>query len=134
MAEYTDSISIAMPPARLFDYLCDVSNLPGYMPRLTRAEEVGDGAVEVTACPRLSDGTTVEVQGTAWTRVDRPGRTFSWGSVGGRNNYKGTFDVDAEGDGTRLYVRITSERAEGDAIRAGLHDTLAKIKSLAEGA
>lgn len=132
MAEYTDSVSIAVPPGRLFDYLADVEHLPSYMPRLTTAEEIGDGAVEVTACPILGDGTQVQVTGQAWTRIDKPGRTFSWGSVGGRHAYKGTFDVDPEGEGSRLIVRIRSERAEGDAVRAGLHDTLTKIKTLAE--
>lgn len=133
MTEYTHDIRIAVPPALLFDYLCDVENVPRYMPRVTQAHAIGDGAVEVHASPRLADGSTVDVQGSAWTRIDSPGRTMSWGSIGGRNNYKGTFDVDADGDGSRLIVRIRSERADGDAVRAGLKDTLTQIKTITEG-
>lgn len=133
MTEYTDDIRIAVPPNMLFTYLSDVENVPRYMPRVTQAHEIGDGAVEVHATPRLADGSTVEVQGSAWTRIDTPGRTMSWGSIGGRHNYKGLFDVDADGDGSRLFVRIRSERADGEAVRAGLKDTLAKIKAITEG-
>lgn len=133
MTEYTDDIRVAVPPNLLFDYLSDVENVPRYMPRVTQAHDIGDGAVEVHASPRMADGTQVDVQGRAWTRVDAPGRTMSWGSIGGRHNYKGTFDVDADDGGSRVYVRITSERADGDAVRAGLRDTLEKIKAITEG-
>lgn len=133
MPEYTDSIDIAVAPGLLFDYLADVSNLPRYMPRLTAVEEIGDGAVEVTACPMIEPGKQVEVKGRAWTRVDKPGRMFSWGSVGGRNGYKGTFDVDPQDSGSRLIVRITSERGDADAVRAGLQDTMSAIKRIVEG-
>ena len=134
MTEYVESVAVAVDPQKLFDYLADVANLPSYMPRLSSAEEVGDGAVSVTATPRLADGTTVEVKGTAWTRVDTPGRTFSWGSVGGRHGYRGSFDIDAIDDGAELTVRITSERADAEAVRAGLRDVLASIKRIAEDA
>lgn len=134
MTEYVETVDIAVDPQRLFDYLADVGNLPHYMPRLSRAEDAGDGAVSVTATPRLADGSTVEVQGTAWTRVDTPGRTFSWGSVGGRHGYRGSFDIDAAEGGSRLTVRITSERADADSVEAGLRDVLASIKRLTESA
>lgn len=132
MNEYVDSVDIDVAPRRLFDYLADVSNLPRYMPRLKQAEPVGDGAVEVLATPRLADGSLVEVRGTAWTRVDAPGRTFSWGSVGGRNGYHGSFDIDARGEGSTLIVRITSGRADAESVRSGLRDVLASIKTLTE--
>lgn len=133
MTEYTDDVYIAIAPNVLFDYLSDVENVPRYMPRVTHAHEIGDGAVEVHATPKLADGSTVDVQGSAWTRIDAPGRTMSWGSIGGRHGYKGLFDVDADGDGSRLFVRIRSERADGAAVRVGLQDTLTKIKSIVEG-
>lgn len=133
MTEYTDQITIAMEPRLLFEYLSDVENVSRYMPRVTAAHAIGDQAVEVHARPRLADGTEVDVTGTAWVRTNDPGRTLSWGSVGGRHNYRGTFDVDPHEDGgSRLYVRITSERADGDAVRAGLREALVKIKELAE--
>lgn len=134
MTEYVETVDIAVDPQRLFDYLADVGNLPSYMPRLSRAEDAGDGAVTVTATPRLADGSTVEVTGTAWTRVDTPGRTFSWGSVGGRHGYRGSFDIDAAPGGSQLTVRITSERADADSVRAGLRDVLASVKHLTEDA
>lgn len=132
MAEFVESVAIACEPKRLFDYLSDVANLPSYMPRLKRAEPIGDGAVEVVATPRLPDGSTPEVKGSAWTRVDEPDRCFSWGAVGGRHGYKGSFEIDPEGEGSCLIVRLDSERADADAVRAGLKDVLASIKRIAE--
>lgn len=135
MSEFVESIRVSVGPRLLFDYLSDVENLPQYMPRLSRAVPVGDeGAVEVTATPKLPDGRHVQVEGTAWTRVDEVGRTFSWGSIGGRNNYRGTFDIDPDEDGSQLTVRLISERADGDAVRVGLRDTLASIKNHIEQA
>ncbi|GMA41209.1 SRPBCC family protein [Mobilicoccus caccae] len=132
MSEYVESVDIDVEPERLFEFLSDVANLPSYMPRLSQAEPVGDGAVEVVATPRMPDGSTVEVRGTAWTRVDNPGRTFSWGSVGGRHGYKGSFDIDRRGEDATLTVRITSGRADPDGVRAGLRDVLASIKDMTE--
>ncbi|WP_040159236.1 SRPBCC family protein [Mobilicoccus massiliensis] len=132
MAEYVESVDIDTDPQALFDYLADVGNLPRYMPRLQRAEEVGDGAVEVTATPRLADGTRVEVTGTAWTRVDSPGHTFSWGAVGGRHGYRGSFEIERYDGGARLTVSIVSERADAESVRGGLRDVLGSIKRLTE--
>ncbi|MDO5629931.1 MAG: SRPBCC family protein [Mobilicoccus sp.] len=132
MAEFVESVTIACEPKRLFDYLCDVGNLPSYMPRLKAAEPIGDGAVEVVATPRLPDGSTPEVRGRAWTRVDEADRSFSWGAVGGRHGYHGSFEIDPEGEGSRLVVRLNSERADSDAVRAGLQDVLASIRKTAE--
>ncbi|WP_168582501.1 SRPBCC family protein [Gephyromycinifex aptenodytis] len=133
MPEFSKSIHVDVEPRRLFDYLSDVGNLPRYMPRLSHAEPAGDdGAVQVTAHPKLPDGRQVEVKGTAWTRVDELGRRFSWGSVGSRNNYRGTFDIDPVESGSQLTVTIVSERADGAAVQTGLGDTLASIKNLVE--
>lgn len=133
MTDFVETVAVDVEPRRLFDYLADVDNLPRYMPRLTRATPVGDdGAVEVTATPKLADGRQVEVQGTAWTKVDEPGRTFSWGSQGGRHGYSGSFDIDPADPGSLLTVRLVSGRADADAVRAGLRDTLQSIKRLVE--
>lgn len=131
MADYTDTTHISCDPAALFAYLSDVSTIPAYMPRISRAQQREDGVVEVTAHPMIAPGTQVTVEGTAWTRVVDAGRTFAWGSEGGRHGYHGEFEVTPEAQGTRLTVRITTTRADGSAVQAGLADTLAKISALA---
>lgn len=130
MAEYTESIEVQAPPDALFAYLTDVRNIPLYMPRLSAAVPAADGTVDVTAQPITASGEQVEVHGSAWVKPGDDGRTFSWGSSGGRHGYHGQFVVaEAEG-GSRLTVTVTTERAGGDSVVRGLRDTLERIRGL----
>jgi uncharacterized protein YndB with AHSA1/START domain len=132
MSDYTESIFIERPAERVFAYLSDVSTIPEYMPRLSRAEPRGDGVVEVTAHPMIAPGRQVTVEGTAWTKVGDDSRTFSWGSHGGRHDYRGEFEVEALERGCLLTVRLHTTSADGSPVARGLADTLAKIKQVAE--
>jgi hypothetical protein len=56
MGDYERSTDVQVPPARLFSYLADVANLPGYLPRLTSATPTHDDKVDVTAHIDPPDG------------------------------------------------------------------------------
>lgn len=131
MGDYQQTVHVDVPPDRLFGYLSDVANIPGYMPRLSQATDVGDDRVEVVAHPLLASGEQVTVTGTAWTRVTHPGRSFAWGSEGGRHGYRGEFVVEPEGSGSWLTVTLSTSRADGSAVQRGLADTLARITAIA---
>lgn len=130
MAEYTESIEVAARPDDLFAYLTDVSNIPHYMPRLTAATQADDGTVDVTARPITASGQQVEVHGTAWVKAADDGRTFSWGSSGGRHGYHGEFVIADAPEGSRLTVTVSTERAGGESVVRGLRDTLDRIRGL----
>lgn len=130
MAEYTESIDVPAGPDNLFAYLTDVSNIPHYMPRLTEAAPQPDGTVDVTARPITASGQQVEVHGTAWVKAGADGRSFSWGSSGGRHGYHGEFVIADAPEGSHLTVTVSTERAGGDSVVRGLRDTLERIREL----
>ena len=49
MGDYKHSQEVDAPAGRLFDYLCDVRNLPRYFSAMTSAEPAGGDAVRVVA-------------------------------------------------------------------------------------
>ena len=55
--------------------------------------------------------------------------------AGGRrpNGYHGELEVASADSGSRVAVRLHTERADGPGIRAGLEQTLASIKQQVEG-
>lgn len=138
MGDYDNTITVDVPPARLFDYLADVRNLPRYMPRLTSAKPVGGDKVEVTAHLEDKDTPTPgeqDVEGEAWVHVLEAGKTLEWGAPG-PHDYHGKLHV-APGDGgnsSTLSVELHTERAEGGHVDDGLRDTLQGIKSAVEKA
>ncbi len=133
MGTYEQTTEIAVAPDRLYAYLADVDNLPEYMPRITEAHAVDGGeAVDVTARIDPEGEPEKTVRGEAWLRVREQGRRLEWGSEG-PNDYHGELDVDAgEDGGSRLTVRLHTERTEGDQIDGALRETVQHIKTLAE--
>jgi uncharacterized membrane protein len=129
MADFSGTTSVAAPSDTLFDHLSDVGNLPRYFARMTSARR-GDGE-EVQTTARMPDGT--EVQGDAWFRVDDAAKRLEWGSEG-PSSYHGSLDVTADGDGSRVEVRLHTTRVQdGDPeVQDGVHETLARIKEQAE--
>jgi uncharacterized protein YndB with AHSA1/START domain len=138
MGDYDNTITVDVPPARLFDYLADVRHLPDYMPRLTSAEPKGGDKVAVTA--HLEDKDTPgpgeqDVGGEAWVHVLEPGKTLEWGAAG-PHDYHGKLHVspgDSDGSST-LAVELHTERAEGGRVDEGLRETLQGIKTAVERA
>lgn len=133
MADYQKSTTVLVEPARLFDYLSDVENLPRYLPRLTSATPAGDGTVSVTARIEPDDGPPREVQGEAWIRVIEAGRRLQWGATG-PNDYHGELDVDSADQGrtATLTIRLHTERAEGEQVEQGLIEALAGLERAIE--
>lgn len=142
MTLHEKSITVDVPPERLFAYLSDVENLPRYVPSMTSAERIDGGdalhttaRIDTSADPDDEGKGEKEVEGEAWLRVTGADRSLAWGSQG-PNDYHGELDVDAgDADGTStLTVRINTERAEGDAVEQGLQKTLTGIKHNVEEA
>jgi uncharacterized protein YndB with AHSA1/START domain len=132
MGDYEHSTTVTADPDELFRYLSDVHNLPDYFAAMREAEPTGEtshGGDEVHVVAEV-EGTRRE--GEAWMTRDGGQRRLSWGSEG-PNGYRGDLDVDPADGGSRVTVRLHTERADGPGIRAGLEQTLAEIKRRVEG-
>lgn len=131
MGDFTGSTTVDVPPAALFDYLSEVSNLPHYFTRMTSAQR-GDGQ-EVHTTAKMPDGK--EVEGDAWFTVDNQAQRIEWGSEG-PNDYHGYVDVTPSGDGSSVEVHLHTTRVEdGDSqVDDGIRETLTNIKQQAERA
>jgi uncharacterized membrane protein len=126
MASYHAHTTVDAGAEVLFGYLADVANLPKYMHAMTSARPAGEGTVDTTA--KLGDR---EVSGQAWYRVDPVRRSLTWGSEG-PDDYHGSLTVETDGDRSSVTVDLTTERADGPGIQAGLEETLATIVRLVE--
>lgn len=126
MGDYKHSQEVDAPAGRLFDYLCDVRNLPRYFSAMTSAEPTGGDAVRVVAD---LGGTTRE--GEAWFRADRERRRLEWGSEG-PNDYHGYLDVTGDGTTSAVTVFLHTERHDSGEIDQGIMDTLAAVGRLVE--
>jgi hypothetical protein len=128
MGDYESSAQVIAGEQVLFEYLSDVSNLPKYFARMTRAEHVGE---EEIATEAVVNGRTES--GTAWLRVDYDRKHLDWGSEG-PSNYSGQLDVTGDTRQSTVTVRVHTERVgDGDPqVQQGLEQTLAQIKQLVE--
>lgn len=135
MGDYERSTTVQAPPGRLFSYLTDVANLPGYLPRLTSATPTHDDKVDVTAHIDPPDGPPQDVQSEAWMKVLTDGRTLQWGAPG-PDDYHGELAVDPGDDesSSRLTVRLHTDRVEGPGVDDGLDEALQGLKHAVEQA
>lgn len=133
MSNYDSTITVDVPPDRLFDYLADVENLPTYMPRLKNASRRDGERVTITAHIDPPDGPEQDVTSEAWIRVLEQGRILVWGTPG-PSDYHGQLHVAPGGEeGTsRLTVELHTEHVEGAQVDDGLRETLRGIKSAVE--
>lgn len=122
MGDYEHTTTVDAGPDVLFDYLSDVGNLPHYFSSMRSAEPAGGDAVHTVA-----DVEGTRREGEAWFRVDDQARTISWGAEGS-SDYSGALDVSGSGSGSQVTVRLHTEHVDGEAITAGLQETLATIK------
>jgi uncharacterized protein YndB with AHSA1/START domain len=135
MGDYSKTITVAVPPERLFSYLSDVQNLPAYLPRLTSARPHDGDKVTVTAHIDPADAPEQDVTSEAWIHVVEDGKSLEWGAPG-PHDYHGRLHVaggDAAGT-SRLTVEMHTERAEGEQVDHGLDEALVGIKNAAESA
>jgi uncharacterized membrane protein len=135
MGDYDDSIAVAVAPARLFGYLADVRNLPAYMPRLTSARPHDGDQVTVTAHLDVEGAPEKDVEGEAWIKVIDEGKSLEWGAAG-PHDYRGRLHVapGKSDDESTLTVELHTERAEGEQVDHGVHETLQGIKTAVEAA
>jgi uncharacterized membrane protein len=135
MGDYDKTITVTVPPERLFSYLADVRNLPAYMPRLTSVRPHGGDQVTVTAHIDPPDAPEQDVTSEAWIRVIEDGRTLEWGAPG-PHDYRGRLHVvpGDRADTSKLTVELHTESAEGRQIDDGLQETLHGIREAVESA
>lgn len=76
MGVYEKSITVAVPPERLFSYLADVENLPAYLPRLTAARPQGGARVTVTAHIDPPNGPEQDATSDAFIRITEQGKSL----------------------------------------------------------
>lgn len=129
MGDFTGSITLDESTQALFEYLCDVRNLPRYFSRMVSAEQAGKDEIKTTA--ELPDGR--KVSGEAWFKVSRDAKRIEWGSEG-PSNYSGQLEVSEYDSGCLVEVKLHTTRVEsGDAeVQSGVDDTLRTIKRLVE--
>ncbi|MFE5603353.1 SRPBCC family protein [Streptomyces coelicoflavus] len=134
MGTYEKSITVAVPPERLFAYLADVENLPAYLPRLTSARPQGGDRVTVSAHIDPPDGPEQDVTSDAFIRVTEQGKALEWSSPG-PNDYHGRLHITGgDKDTSRLAVELHTERTEGEPVEDGLEEALRGIKNAVEQA
>ncbi|WP_205697052.1 SRPBCC family protein [Conexibacter sp. SYSU D00693] len=113
---------IAATPDAVFQALADVRNLPHYVPQMTAAEPKGGDKVEVEA---RYDGHTQH--GEAWFRADEESHSIEWGA--GDGPYHGRMHVEADGDGSKLVLDLTTTHVQShDDVKA----TLDAVRRLVE--
>lgn len=132
MGDYEHTATVAADPDALFDYLSDVHHLPDYFTAMRDAEPTGEHVAEGEEVHVVADVEGTRREGDAWIDADEERRTLRWGSEG-PNAYHGELQVSPDGDGSEVAVRLHTERADGEAIRKGLQETLATIKQQVEG-
>ena len=131
--DYRREQTIDADPARLYDFVSDVANLPQYFARMRSAELVGQEEVRTRAVVEIPDQGTREVEGTAWFRRDEQARRIEWGSEGD-NAYHGGLTVSGGDDGTsRVTIEIHTESGH-DGIDEAIDETLATLQSVAPNA
>ncbi|MEV6653423.1 SRPBCC family protein [Streptomyces sp. NPDC051219] len=134
MGEYSDSITVHVPPDRLFAYLSDVEHLPSYMPRLTSVHPHEGDQVTVTAHIEPADAPEQDVTSEAYLHVVEEGKSLEWGAPG-PHDYRGRLHVD-EGEGAgscRLTVELHTGHT-GEQVEHGLKEALSGIKQAVEKA
>jgi uncharacterized protein YndB with AHSA1/START domain len=142
MSEYQQSETINAEAARVFDFICDIGNLPRYLPTVRNAMPQPGERVRVQGEAR---GRAYDSDG--YYRVDRGRLRMEWGSDG-ENRYRGWMEVKEakDGDGAIVAVHLffepstdlarKFEEQTGDRDRTideGLRDALKAIKEQCEG-
>lgn len=132
MPTYTRSTKLATDQDTAYAYLSDVTNLPRYLPQMTKAEPVGDGSEVETAAVVSRPGEPQRTEeGTAWFKADDDAHKVSWGSEG-ENDYHGELDFDDAGGGAcTLRLSLHTEH-QFDGMEGAIDDTLATIKQRLE--
>jgi ribosome-associated toxin RatA of RatAB toxin-antitoxin module len=101
--EHEQTTRLPVPPDRLYRTIADIGNLTRFVPPLRSVRRTDADHVEVDA---QYEGH--EQHGQAWFRTDDAAQRVEWGSEG--QPYRGWMQVEADGDGSRLTLHLTTER------------------------
>jgi len=115
MGDYEHTATVSADPDELFRYLADVHHLPDYFSSMQEAEPTGEHVEGGDEVHVVADVEGKRREGDAWISVDDAARTLRWGSEG-PNGYHGELEVAPADSGSRVAVRLHTERADGPGI------------------
>jgi carbon monoxide dehydrogenase subunit G len=112
---------VAAPSDRVYRALAEPEGLARFVPQLTAVHRTQGDRVEVEA--RYGGQTQ---RGEAWLRRDDEQRRIEWGGEG--SDYHGSLAVEPDGEGSRLTLRLTTQRAaDADPDVAGTLDAIRRL-------
>lgn len=140
MGEYEKTLRIQANQDGIFDFVCDITNMPKYLPTVHRVELTGEERVrvqgEARGRPYDSDG---------FLKIDPIEYHMEWGSDGD-NRYRGWLDVEDIGGASDITVHLSftprpdlAQKMEpmsgghDTAIEQGMESALNSIKNIVEG-
>ena len=149
MSEYEQTQSIGVPPEEAFAWLCEVGNLPSYLPPVTDASiegpSDGDNPGQKVKTTLQYPGGDGSFDAVGYLAVDEGARRMEWGAEAGRD-YSGWLEVAEDAGGSLVTVHLSfGERSvepemreqtpEGeDPLADGISATLESIRrQLEEG-
>jgi uncharacterized protein YndB with AHSA1/START domain len=107
MHQFTRSIVIAAPPARVFDVMQDVERWHEWTPSITGIRRLGGGPFGVGSRAVVRQP---KFPPALWTVTDlQPGRSFTWVSRAPGLRVTGRHVAEPDGAGTRATVGIDIE-------------------------
>lgn len=98
---YRSSLDIAAPPADVFAFVTDVTNMPKYLPTTHHAEMEGADRVRMKG-----EANGHPYEGEGWLQKDPEQMTMWWGSDG-QNDYSGSLRIEPIDDRSRVSIEIT---------------------------
>lgn len=107
MQNYEQTQVVEAPADDVFAWLCDVNNLPHYLPPVREASVEGESAPGTPGrriSMRVGIPDRYETEGEGYLDVDRDARRMEWGSEMGRD-YSGWLAVEENADGASV-VRV----------------------------
>ncbi|WP_426227567.1 SRPBCC family protein [Pseudarthrobacter sp. DSP2-3-2b1] len=114
MAVIEESVYIPRPQQEVFDFLIRSENIPIWDSSVVRAEQIGDGPVEVGT---RSKGTS-KIMGrhfdwvTETTQIEPPNKV-AFESVDGDFKFAISNSLEPQGDGTRLVYSVSADSGFG---------------------
>lgn len=141
MSQFEATKTVHAPPQQIFEFICEPSNLPQYLPTVHRAESQGQDRVRVQG-----EAAGHHYDSDGFYHVDKGSMRMEWGSDG-ENAYRGWMQVENAGSGSSAQVtvylsfeprpelkeRMTQQSGSHDeTIQQGLEKALSSIKNLCE--
>lgn len=132
MHRFETSVTIAAPPARVWEILADFERWPTWTASMTRLERLDAGPARVGARVRVEQP---KLQPTVYTITDwQPGRSFTWTMGGGLLGGRADHEVAPAGAGARLVLAVTYTGLFGALVAIGYGDLTRRYMAMeAEG-